>query len=189
MPWRVQTFWLAGRKADRKTAAGDLGCQRLPSPLPAARPRVDKRLLAVPPRGAAPVPSTADLTSVVLRRCYEHAEAGEAEVTMRDVVAVLRLAHGIEHDAALAERDAALRRIEEWRHGLWSIRNAIVRQHGRPPGRRSRPRPRGTGRRCGRAALDAAVAALIQPTSPVCGQHSLSIAGRITAGRQRCNRS
>ena len=31
MPWRVQTFWLA-RQADRKTAAGDLGCQRQDRP-------------------------------------------------------------------------------------------------------------------------------------------------------------
>ena len=141
-----------------------------PAPPPGAQPCVGKRRPR--PAGHLPVPGIADLTSVVHRCCYEHAETGEAEVTMRDVVAVLRLAHGIEHDAALAERDAALRRIEEWRHGLWSIRNAIVRQRGRPPGRRSRPRPRGTGRRCGRAALDAAVAALIQPRRRRCAASS-----------------
>jgi hypothetical protein len=51
-------------------------------------------------------------------------------VTIRDAVAILRFAHEIEHDAALAERDAARRQMEEWRHGLWTIRNAIVRQYG-----------------------------------------------------------
>ena len=55
-------------------------------------------------------------------------------MTIRDAVASLRFAHEIEHDAALAERDAARRQMEEWRqewrHGLWIIRNAIVRQYG-----------------------------------------------------------
>ena len=53
---------------------------------------------------------------------------------MQAAVALIRLAHEIEHDAALAERDAARRQTEErrqeWRHGLWIIRNAIVRQNG-----------------------------------------------------------
>jgi hypothetical protein len=29
-----------------------------------------------------------------------------------------------------AGRGAARRQMEEWRHGLWIIRNAIVRQYG-----------------------------------------------------------
>lgn len=86
------------------------------------------------PLGQLPVPDVADLARVVLRRAYERLEAGGAEVTVRDAVAILRFAHEIEHDEALAERDAARRQMEEWRqewrHGLWIIRNAIVRQYG-----------------------------------------------------------
>jgi bifunctional DNase/RNase len=61
------------------------------------------------------VPDIADLASVVLRRCYERVETGEATVTIRDAVAILRLPNEIEHDDALAERDAARRQMEEWR--------------------------------------------------------------------------
>ena len=51
-------------------------------------------------------------------------------MTIRDAGTVLRLAREMEHDDALAERDAARRQMEEWQHGLWLIRNAIVRRHG-----------------------------------------------------------
>ena len=51
-------------------------------------------------------------------------------MTIRDAVTVLRLAREMEHDDALAERDAARRQMEEWRHGLRILRNAIVGQHG-----------------------------------------------------------
>ncbi len=50
------------------------------------------------------MPDIADLTSVVHRRCYEHAETGEATVTIRNAVAILRLPNEIERDDALAER-------------------------------------------------------------------------------------
>jgi hypothetical protein len=53
---------------------------------------------------------------------------------VRDAVVLVRLAHEIEHDAALAERDAARRQIEEWRQefksGLWAVRSVLVRQYG-----------------------------------------------------------
>jgi hypothetical protein len=42
------------------------------------------------------VPDIADLASVVLRRCYERVETGEATVTIRDAVAILRLPNEIE---------------------------------------------------------------------------------------------
>ena len=86
----------------------------------------------MPPRppGQLLVPGVDDLAALVLRRCYERLEADEAAVTIRDAVALIRLAHEIEHEAALAERDATRRQMEEWRHGLWLIRNAIVRQYG-----------------------------------------------------------
>ena len=70
------------------------------------------------------------LARVAIGRAYERLEAGEVGVTIRDAVTVLRLAREMEHDDALAERDAARRQMEEWRHGLWIIRNAIVRRHG-----------------------------------------------------------
>jgi hypothetical protein len=70
-----------------------------------------------------------------LRRAYERLEAGEVKVTIRDAVAILRLAHEIEHEDALAERDAARRQMQEWRQefksGLWAVRSVLVRQYGR----------------------------------------------------------
>jgi hypothetical protein len=80
------------------------------------------------------VPSVEDLAALVLRPCWEDLVSGAPVVSVRDAVAILRLAHEIEHDGALAERDAARRQTEEWRqewqHGLQLIRNAIVRQQG-----------------------------------------------------------
>ena len=86
------------------------------------------------PPGTLATPSIDDLASLVLRRCWEGLQSGKPAVSVQAAVAVIRLAHEIEHDAALAERDAARRQTEEWRqewrHGLWIIRNAIVRQYG-----------------------------------------------------------
>ena len=102
-------------------------------PAPPPGGRVPAWINVVPPAGPAgqlPVPDSADLASLVLRRCYERLQSGEASVSLRDAVSVMRLAHEIEHDDALAERDAARRQMEEWQHGLQLIRNAVVRQHG-----------------------------------------------------------
>jgi hypothetical protein len=86
------------------------------------------------PPGTLATPSVADLASLVLRRCYDGLQSGRPAVSVQAAVALSRLAHEIEHDDALAERDAVLRQMEEWRqewrHGLWIIRNAIVRQYG-----------------------------------------------------------
>ena len=76
------------------------------------------------------MPSVEDLAAITLRRAYERVEAGEAAVTIRDAIAVLRFAHEIEHDDALTSRDAALRQIGQWKQGLQLIRDAVVRQHG-----------------------------------------------------------
>ena len=55
-------------------------------------------------------------------------------MTIRDAVTVLRLAREMEHDGALAERDAARRQMEEWRQefksGLRAVRSVLVRQYG-----------------------------------------------------------
>ena len=76
------------------------------------------------------MPDVADLAALVTRRAFERLEADEARVAIRDAVAVLRLAHEIEHDDALAERDAARRQMQEWQNGLWIIRNAVVSRYG-----------------------------------------------------------
>jgi hypothetical protein len=86
------------------------------------------------PPGQLAVPSVEDLANLVVGRCYDGLQSGRLAVSVQPAVALIRLAHEIEHDAALAERDAARRQMEEWRqewrHGLWAIRNAIVRQYG-----------------------------------------------------------
>lgn len=93
--------------------------------------------VAVPsrrPQGQLLAPSIDDLATLVLRRCWEGLQSGAPVVPVRDAVAILRLAHEIEHDAALAERDAARRQMEEWRQelksGLWAVRSVLVRQYG-----------------------------------------------------------
>ena len=109
------------------------------------------------PPGRLATPSVDDLASLVLRRCYDGLQSGRSAVSVQAAVALIRLAHEIEHDAALAERDAARRQMEEWRHGLWIIRNAIVRQYGQDAWaaisaevRKLRPAaPRLTGSRAG----------------------------------------
>jgi hypothetical protein len=110
----------AGRPSDRHPLPPWIGvnvASRLPSP-----------------PGRLATPSIDDLASLVLQRCWEGLQSGRPAVSVQAAVALIRLAHEIEHDAALAERDAARRQMEEsrqeWRHGLWIIRNAIVRQHG-----------------------------------------------------------
>jgi hypothetical protein len=55
------------------------------------------------------VPSVEDLAALVLRRCHEGLQSGKSAVSARDAVALLRLAREMEHDDALAERDAARR--------------------------------------------------------------------------------
>ena len=51
-------------------------------------------------------------------------------VSVRDAVAILRLAHEAQHDDALTDWDAARRQIEEWQHGPWIIRDTLVRHYG-----------------------------------------------------------
>jgi hypothetical protein len=74
------------------------------------------------------------VAGLALRRCYEGLQSGQPAVPVRDAVLLVRLAHEIEHDTALAERDAARRQIEEWRQelksGLWAVRSVLVREYG-----------------------------------------------------------
>jgi hypothetical protein len=92
--------------------------------------------VAVPsrPQGQFLAPDVDDLAALVLRRCWEGLQSGAPVVPVRDAVAILRLAHEIEHDSALTERDATRRQIEEWRQelksGLWAVRSVLVRQYG-----------------------------------------------------------
>ena len=55
-------------------------------------------LLAAPPPGQLLVPGVDDLAALVLRRCYERLEAGEAAISVQDAVAAMRLAWQIERD-------------------------------------------------------------------------------------------
>jgi hypothetical protein len=86
------------------------------------------------PQGQLLAPGVDDLAALVLRRCWEGLQSGAPAVPVRDAVAILRLAHEIEHDAALTERDAARRQIEEWQQelksGLWAVRSVLDRQYG-----------------------------------------------------------
>lgn len=74
------------------------------------------------------------MAGLALRRCYERLQFGQPAVSVRDAVVLVRLAHKIEHDAAMAERDAARRQIEQWRQelksGLWAVRSVLVSQYG-----------------------------------------------------------
>jgi hypothetical protein len=77
--------------------------------------------VAVPhrPVGQLPVPTVADLANLALRRCYDGLLYGRPAVSAQAAVALLRLAHEIEHDAALTERDQARQAMQEWPH-VWS---------------------------------------------------------------------
>jgi hypothetical protein len=106
-----------------------------PAPAPGGvAPRWINVVPPPPPTGQLPVPTAADLAALVLRRCWDGLQSGAPVVPVRDAVAILRLAHEIEHDAALAERDAARRQMEEWRQelksGLWAVRSVLVGQYG-----------------------------------------------------------
>ena len=95
-----------------------------PAPDPATDPAPDPK---APAATTTPPPMTPHAIAVTLFAAFE---AGVAEVSPRDAVAILRLAYEVEHDAALARRDIAMRQIEQWQQGLQLFRNAVVRQHG-----------------------------------------------------------
>ena len=84
--------------------------------------------------GGWPRPASPTWPGLALKRCYEGLQSARPAVSVRDAVVLVRLAHEIEHDAALAERDAARRQMEEWRQefksGLWAVRSVLVGQYG-----------------------------------------------------------
>ena len=77
------------------------------------------------PPGQLQVPGIDDLARLVLRRCYERILYGEAEVTVRDAAALLRLQREIDREAArqaagtTAQWQAALREV------LWAARSHL----------------------------------------------------------------
>jgi len=85
------------------------------------------------PHGQLLVPGVDDLAALVLRRCYERLEAGEAACSVQDAVAAMRLAWQIERDQAIPERDAALRQLEKWQQDMteftWALRMVLDRQY------------------------------------------------------------
>ena len=78
----------------------------------------------VPP-GRLATPSVDDLVRLALRRAYERALDGEAEVTLRDAAALLRLRREIDREAAgqaagtTAQWQAAMREV------LWAARRHL----------------------------------------------------------------
>jgi hypothetical protein len=86
---------------------------------------VDKCRRAAPSPGQLPVPGIADLARVVLRCCYERILYGEAEVTLRDAAALLRLQRELDREAAsqaagpIAQWEATLREV------LWAARRHL----------------------------------------------------------------
>ena len=77
MPWRVQTFWLAGSRTGKRLLAisavsgSRARCRH-------QGPAVDECRHAAPSPGQLPVPGIADLASLAMRRLWERLEAGEA---------------------------------------------------------------------------------------------------------------
>jgi hypothetical protein len=77
------------------------------------------------PLGRLATPSAADLARLALRRAYERVLDGEAEVTLRDAAALLRLQREIDREAAgqtagtVAQFEATLREV------LWAARRHL----------------------------------------------------------------
>ena len=69
------------------------------------------------PPGQLLAPGIDDLARLVLRRCYERILYGEAEVTVRDAAALLRLQREIDREAA---RQAA-GTTAQWQAALWEV--------------------------------------------------------------------
>jgi hypothetical protein len=65
-----------------------------------------------------------DLAALVVRRCYERLEAGAA-VSAHDVVALLKLAREIEHDAARQDAGNDARWQATLREVLWLARRHL----------------------------------------------------------------
>ena len=88
--------------------------------------------VAVPPRplGQLPAVGIADLASLALRRAYERLEVGVPGVSVRDVVAVSRLAWQVEQDEAIPARDEALAELAEAQAAVLTLKDAIIRRSG-----------------------------------------------------------
>ena len=70
------------------------------------------------------MPGIDDLAALVVRRCYERLEAG-AIVSAHDVVALLKLAREIEHDAARQDAGNDARWQATLREVLWLARSHL----------------------------------------------------------------
>ena len=88
--------------------------------------------VVMPPRppGQLLVPGVDDLAALVLRRCYERLEAGEAAVSLQDAVAAMRLAWQIERDEAIPARDKALAELAEAQQAVLILKVAVIRHSG-----------------------------------------------------------
>ena len=77
------------------------------------------------------MPGVDDLAALVLRRCYERLEAGEAAISVQDAVAAMRLAWQIERDEAIPARDKALAELAEVQQAMLTLKDAVIRHSGR----------------------------------------------------------
>jgi hypothetical protein len=93
-----------------------------PAPPPGGRAPAWVNVVPPPrPLGQLPVPSVADLAALALRRVYERVEAGAA-VSAHDLVALLKLAREIEHDAARQDTGNDARWRATLKETLWLAR-------------------------------------------------------------------
>jgi hypothetical protein len=97
-----------------------------PAPPPGGRAPSWINVAVVPPcpQGQFPVPGIADLAALALRRCYERLEAGTI-VSAHDVVALLKLAREIEHDAARQDVGNDARWQAALKEVLWLARRHL----------------------------------------------------------------
>jgi hypothetical protein len=75
--------------------------------------------------GRLATPSAADLARLALRRAYERVLDGEAEVSLRDAAALLRLQREIDREAAGQEAGTTARWEATLREVLWAARRHL----------------------------------------------------------------
>ena len=80
--------------------------------------------------GKLPVVELADLATLMLRRCHEQLEAGGADVSVADAVALTRLSWQVERDQAIPARDKALAELAEAQAAVLSLKDAVIRRSG-----------------------------------------------------------
>ena len=86
---------------------------------------VSSRLPSPGPPGRLATPSAADLARLALRRAYERVLDGEAEVSLRDAAALLRLQREIDRETAGQAAGTTARWEATLREVLWAARSHL----------------------------------------------------------------